>query len=57
MRAFFRTFNLLTLPDALMKDADIGARIFAVWNDRDNRAPEPALGPSTRAELLQCIPA
>ena len=26
-----------------MKDADIGARIFAVWNDRDNRAPPPVL--------------
>ena len=51
LRAFFRTLNLLSAPDALVKDPDVGARVFAVWQDRENRPPEPALGPRTRAEL------
>ena len=41
LRAFFRSLNLLTAPDALVKDADVGARVLAVWNDRENRPPEP----------------
>lgn len=57
MRAFFRSFNLLTAPDALAKDADVGARVLAVWNDRDNRPPEPRLGPARRADLLSLIAA
>ncbi len=55
LRAFFRSLNLLTAPDALVKDADVGARVLAVWQDRDNRPPEPALGPKRRAELLALI--
>ena len=46
LRAFFRSLNLLTSPDAMMKDADVGARVFAVWQDRENRPPEPTLGPA-----------
>jgi 2-polyprenyl-6-methoxyphenol hydroxylase-like FAD-dependent oxidoreductase len=57
MRAFVRNFNLLTPPDTLAKDAEIGARVLAVWNDRDNRPPEPPLGPKRRDELLQLIAA
>jgi 2-polyprenyl-6-methoxyphenol hydroxylase-like FAD-dependent oxidoreductase len=57
MRAFVRNFNLLTAPDTLVKDADLGARVLAVWNDRDNRPPEPPLGPRRRAELLELIAA
>lgn len=57
MRAFFRSFNLLTAPDALAKDADVGARVFAVWQDRENRPPEPRLGPAHRADLLALIAA
>jgi 2-polyprenyl-6-methoxyphenol hydroxylase-like FAD-dependent oxidoreductase len=57
MRAFFRMFNLLTPPDALMKDADIGARVLAVWQDRENRPPEPELGPKRRADLLALLAA
>lgn len=57
MRAFFRNFNLLTTPDAMIKDADLGARVFAVWQDRDNRPAAPALGPPDRAGLLALIAA
>jgi len=55
MRAFFRALNLLTAPDAMVKDADVGARVLAVWQDRDNRPPEPALGPKRRSDLLELI--
>ena len=55
MRAFFRSLNLLTAPDAMIKDSDVAARVLAVWQDRDNRAPEPALGPKRRADLLASI--
>ncbi|MEN9646581.1 MAG: hypothetical protein RL238_3250 [Actinomycetota bacterium] len=57
MRAFFRSFNLLSSPDALVKDQDVGARVFAVWQDRENRPPEEPLGPKHRAELLELLPA
>jgi len=30
LRAFYRSFNLLDAPDALAKDTDVGARVFAV---------------------------
>jgi len=55
LRAFFRTFNLLCAPDAMVKDADVFGRVLAVFQDRDNRPPEPLLGPATRAELLAAI--
>jgi 2-polyprenyl-6-methoxyphenol hydroxylase-like FAD-dependent oxidoreductase len=55
LRAFFRALNLLTAPDAMVKDLDVGARVLAVWQDRDNRPPEPALGPKRRADLLALI--
>ncbi|MFZ9629955.1 MAG: NAD(P)/FAD-dependent oxidoreductase [Ilumatobacteraceae bacterium] len=57
MRAFFRSLNLLSAPDALMKDADVGARVLAVWQGRDSRPPEEPLGPRTRAELRALLPA
>ncbi len=57
LRAFFRSLNLLDAPDAMAKDADIGARILAVWQDRENRPPEEPLGPKHRAELLALLPA
>jgi hypothetical protein len=53
-RAFIRTFNLLLPPDTLLSNADIGARVLAVWNDRENRVPEPVLGPP-RPELLDVL--
>jgi 2-polyprenyl-6-methoxyphenol hydroxylase-like FAD-dependent oxidoreductase len=55
LRAFFRALNLLTAPDAMIKDPDVGARVLTVWQDRDNRPPEPALGPKRRADLLALI--
>jgi 2-polyprenyl-6-methoxyphenol hydroxylase-like FAD-dependent oxidoreductase len=57
LRAFVRNLNLLTPPDALLHDADVGARVLAVWQERDQRAPEKPLGPKTRAELLAAMTA
>lgn len=56
MRAFLRSLNLLSEPDALAKDADVNARILAVWQERDNRPPEPAMGPSSRKEFVDLLP-
>ena len=57
LRAFFRSFNLLDPPDAMTKDPDVGARVFAVWQERDQRPPEQPLGPSRRSDLLALIAA
>jgi 2-polyprenyl-6-methoxyphenol hydroxylase-like FAD-dependent oxidoreductase len=54
LRAFFRNFNLLTAPDALLTDADVMSRVLAVYQDRENRPAEPVLGPR-RTELVQMI--
>jgi hypothetical protein len=51
-RAFLRTFNLLTTPDALIRDGELITRVMDVYNDRENRAPEPELGPPTREAFL-----
>ncbi|MEY2433390.1 MAG: hypothetical protein QOC92_3115 [Acidimicrobiaceae bacterium] len=51
-RAFLRTFNLLTTPDALLRDGEVISRVIEVYNDRDNRPPEPELGPPTREDFL-----
>jgi hypothetical protein len=56
LRAFFRSLNLLSAPDAMVKDADVGARVFSAWQDRDNRPPEEPLGPKHRVELLALLP-
>ena len=52
-RAFARTMNLLESPEALMAP-DVAARVLAVWQDRENRPPEPPLGPG-RAEMLDTL--
>jgi hypothetical protein len=57
LRAFIRNVNLLSPPDAMMKDQDVMARILAIWSDRENRPPEPVLGPKTRAEMFQQVEA
>lgn len=57
LRAFVRNFNLLSPPDALMTDPDIGNRVLAVFNDREGRAPEPALGPKQRADFVAALSA
>ncbi len=55
LRAFVRTFNLLTTPDAMMTDQAVFNRVLAVWQDRDNRPPPPSLGPKHRADLLELL--
>jgi len=55
LRAFMRSLNLLSTPDAMMTDPDVQSRVFAVWEDRANRPPEEPLGPKTRADLLGAI--
>jgi hypothetical protein len=50
-RAWFRSFNLLTTPDALMTDVDVMRRVMDVWNERESREPEPLQGP-TKEELF-----
>jgi flavin-dependent dehydrogenase len=57
LRAFVRNLNLLSPPDALLTDADFGARVFAVLQTKEQRPPEPSLGPATRAEFLDALPA
>ena len=57
LRAFIRNLNLLSPPDALLTDADFGARVFAVLQTKDQRAPEPSLGPATRADFIDALPA
>jgi len=57
LRAFMRNLNLLTPPEALATDPEVGARVLAVWQDRDNREPEPPLGPASRTELLALLAA
>ena len=57
LRAFVRNLNLLSPPDALLTDADFGARVFAVLQTKDERPPEPSLGPATRADFFATLPA
>ncbi len=57
LRAFVRNLNLLSPPDALLTDADFGARVFAVLQTKHERPPEPSLGPATRAEFIARLPA
>ncbi len=57
LRAFFRSLNLLDRPDALATDPEVGARVLAVWNERDRRPAEPALGPARRGDLLDLLAA
>ena len=50
-RAFVRSLNLLTPPDAVISDPDVVGRVMAVWERRDEREEEPPLGPS-REEMV-----
>ncbi len=50
-RAFFRTLNLLTSPNAVMSDTELLGRVLAYWQTRDQRPPVPPPGP-TRAEMI-----
>ena len=57
LRAFMRNLNLLTAPDAIMKDPEVMNRVFAIWQDRENRPAEVAMGPKRRTDLLELLPA
>lgn len=49
LRAFLRMFNLLEAPDSLLTNWDVVGRVMSVYQDRDQRPPEPALGPGRSA--------
>jgi hypothetical protein len=55
-RSFIRTFNLLTTPDAMLTDAAVFGQILSAYQDRDNRPPEPVLGPPRREMLVALSP-
>ncbi len=57
LRAFMRNLNLLSSPDALMKDTEVMNRVFMVWQDRENRPSEVPMGPKKRAQFLELLPA
>ena len=57
LRAFMRTLNMLSAPNTMATDPDVGARILAIWEERDTREPEPALGPPRRADFVELLPA
>jgi 2-polyprenyl-6-methoxyphenol hydroxylase-like FAD-dependent oxidoreductase len=57
LRAFVRNFNLLSPPEALVKDPDVSARVLTAWNERDQRAPEEPTGPASREDLLHLLAA
>lgn len=57
LRAFFRNLNLLTRPESLAIDPEVGARVLAVWQDRENRPPEQPLGPRSRTDFIALLPA
>jgi len=57
MRAFLRSLNLLSAPDAMAQDPEVNRRVLEVWQDRDNRPPEAPLGPKHRKDFLDLIEA
>lgn len=57
LRAFMRTFNLLSTPGAMATDPDVTARVFAAWQDRDKRPQAPVLGPEHRNDFVELLPA
>ena len=57
LRAFMRNLNLLSSPDAMMKDPEVMNRVFAVWQDRENRPAEVPMGPKRRRDFLELLPA
>lgn len=48
-RAFFRTMNLLTPPNAALNDAELRGKVLAHWATRASRPPEPPAGPPREA--------
>jgi len=54
LRAFLRMLNLLSPPDALVRDGDVVTRVMQVYARRGERPPEAPAGPE-RDELLQVL--
>src|SRR5262249_37442442 len=55
-RAFLRWFNLLAQPEALMADGEVVGAVLAAYQDRENRPPEPPVGPN-RSEFEAALSA
>ena len=55
-RSFFRSFNMLDAPDALMSDPAVLAGAMKALAAKDERPPAPSLGPP-REELLAVMAA
>jgi hypothetical protein len=55
-RAFFRSFNMLDEPNALLANTQVLSAAGAAHATKDERPPEPELGP-TRDELLAIMSA
>jgi len=53
-RSFFRSFNMLDAPDALMTDQKVVAASITAHAQKDQRPPAPVIGPE-RAEFLQVM--
>lgn len=51
IRAFLRMFNLLEAPDSLLSNWNVIGRVMEAYQDRENRPPEPELGPDRTAML------
>lgn len=45
LRAFLRMLNMLAPPNSLMGDPDLVGRVMSVYAARDERPPEPPMGP------------
>jgi 2-polyprenyl-6-methoxyphenol hydroxylase-like FAD-dependent oxidoreductase len=56
LRAFFRTFNLLDRPDALITNPDVTAKVWATYESRHERPADAPLG-LKRTELLAALAA
>ncbi len=50
-RAFFRSFNMLDAPDALLADPQVMQAALVAHSQKDQRPPAPRLGPD-REEFL-----
>jgi 2-polyprenyl-6-methoxyphenol hydroxylase-like FAD-dependent oxidoreductase len=55
-RAFSRMMNLLSPPDSLFADEELMKRAMAFWLKRDERPPEPPMGPP-REEMIAVLQA
>ena len=55
-RAFFRSFNMLDDPNALLADPQVLTAAGAALATKDERPPQPELGPP-RDELLAVMSA